>query len=167
MIVEPGERKAASKHSIEKAPVGWFLCPDTSESAETGLFSMKTWARPILPLRENVCDLQTLTLKRFSLPVFAIYPQLINSSSSFFFFSPFLKNFPSWSLSDTLCERHSWTWGHRIEKQNPKIRKYDSTREDSDYGWSLIKYAELTDFISVFCGLTLLVNSELVAKYFD
>lgn len=40
MIVEPGVRRAASKHSIEKSPVGCSFVPNASESAETSLFLM-------------------------------------------------------------------------------------------------------------------------------
>lgn len=40
MTVEPGVRRAASKHSIEKSPVGCSFAPNTSESAETSLFLM-------------------------------------------------------------------------------------------------------------------------------
>lgn len=74
-IVGPGVERAASKHSIEKAPVGCPFAPNHSESAETSslfLMPLKT-CQACPPFEGGLSDLQTLAFRLFSTyPSFSI-----------------------------------------------------------------------------------------------
>lgn len=88
MIVEPGVKRAASKHSTEKSvPCGVFLCSERpcihwDQSILGTSANLSNWARLVLPLRGNVWSPNT-GLRALFLSLCAAYPK----RKSFFLFT--------------------------------------------------------------------------------
>lgn len=163
MIVEPGVRRAASKHSTEKPPMGCPFAPNASASAKTSLFLMPLKICQACPSFEG-----NRLISKHWLSSSSLFLSLRPTTASWFLFFFLFKKLTSWVPWYMVCKAfiNSWTqnWKKNKSCRSEAVRPpgktvvMDGTSSHIQSG---------LDHISVSSWLiTLLINSEPAVKYF-